>query len=112
MRAKLKEIRKACESACMNRCLDKGNGLARWSKAGSTTTRRAHQLSRAQCVPLQCRDLWRRSLQRRSQKDVTTWERIEGLARVWLPPPKILHPWPSDRFRVKHPRWGAVCEIP
>jgi hypothetical protein len=26
-------------------------------------------------------DLWRRSLRRRSQKDVTTWERIESLAR-------------------------------
>jgi len=57
-------------------------------------------------------DLWRRSLRRRSQKDVTTWERIESLAREWLPPPKILHPWPSDRFRVKHPRWEPYAGIP
>ena len=34
-------------------------------------------------------DLWRCSLRRRSQKDVTTWKRIESLAREWLPPPKI-----------------------
>ena len=57
-------------------------------------------------------DLWRRSLRRRSQKDFTTWERIESLAREWLPPPKIPHPWPSDRLRVKHPRWEPYAGIP
>ena len=30
----------------------------------------------------------------------------------WLPKPRILHPWPSVRFAVKHPRWEpyAGCE--
>ena len=23
----------------------------------------------------------------------------------WLPKPAILHPWPQQRFAVKHPRW-------
>ena len=50
-------------------------------------------------------DLWRRSLRRRSQKDRTTWERMARLAQAFLPQPRILHPWPSDRFAVKHPRW-------
>ena len=49
-------------------------------------------------------DLWRRSLQRRSQKDQMTWARMKKLADDWLPKPHILHPWPSDRFAVKHPR--------
>ncbi len=49
--------------------------------------------------------LWRRSLRRRSQKDRTTWERMAQLADAFLPRPHILHPWPSDRFAVKHPRW-------
>ena len=49
--------------------------------------------------------LWRRLLRRRSQKDRTTWERIEALAERWLPKPRITHSWPSDRFAVKHPRW-------
>jgi len=48
--------------------------------------------------------LWRRTLQRRSQKDPTTWDRIARLAEEWLPKPRILHPWPSVRFAVKHPR--------
>lgn len=50
-------------------------------------------------------DLWRRSLRRRSQRDLTTWERVAQLANAFLPQPRILHPWPSDRFAVKHPRW-------
>src|SRR4051812_25068795 len=48
--------------------------------------------------------LWRRTLQRRSQKDQTTWARIAHLAEEWLPKPRILHPWPNVRFAVKHPR--------
>ena len=50
-------------------------------------------------------DLWQRALQRRSQRDRSTWERIAQLAREFLPLPRILHPWPSERFAVKYPRW-------
>jgi len=50
-------------------------------------------------------DLWRRALQRRSQRDRSTWERIAHLAREFLPQARILHPWPSERFAVKYPRW-------
>lgn len=43
-------------------------------------------------------------LWRRSQKDAITWERMKRIAAQWLPAPHILHPWPSERFAVKHPR--------
>ena len=49
-------------------------------------------------------DLWRRTLRRRSQKTHLTWQRMTRLAASWLPPPRILHPWPDQRFAVKHPR--------
>src|ERR1700722_8772058 len=49
--------------------------------------------------------LWHRSLRRRSQKDAMSWERIGKLVDDWLPRPRILHPWPSDRFGARHPRW-------
>jgi len=49
-------------------------------------------------------DLWRRTLRRRSQKDGFTWDRMTKLADGWLPAPRILHPWPDQRFAVKHPR--------
>jgi len=50
-------------------------------------------------------DLWRRTLRRRSQKDALTWARITKIADAWLPKPRILHPWPDQRFAVTHPRW-------
>jgi RNA-directed DNA polymerase len=50
-------------------------------------------------------DRWRRALRRRSQKDGLTWERIRKIADAWLPQPRILHPWPDQRFAVTHPRW-------
>ena len=56
--------------------------------------------------------LWWRSLRRRSQSDLTTWKRIRKLADAWLPKPRILHPWPNQRFAVKHPRWEPYAGIP
>jgi RNA-directed DNA polymerase len=50
------------------------------------------------------RRLWLRTLQRRSQRDGSTWQRIEKLAADWLPKPRILHPWPRERFAVRHQR--------
>jgi RNA-directed DNA polymerase len=49
--------------------------------------------------------LWQRALRRRSQKDGTTWERIATLATEFLPTPRVLHPWPDERFLATHPRW-------
>jgi len=48
---------------------------------------------------------WRRVLSRRSQKARVNWERMTKIADAWLPQPRILHPWPEQRFAVKHPRW-------
>ena len=44
---------------------------------------------------------WRAALRRRSQKGWITWERIDRLAARWLPQPRILHPWPNQRFNAK-----------
>jgi RNA-directed DNA polymerase len=57
-------------------------------------------------------DIWRRALRRRSQKDRTTWAMVDKLADRWLPKPRISHPWPAQRFRVKHPRWEPYAGMP
>jgi group II intron reverse transcriptase/maturase len=54
---------------------------------------------------------WHKALRRRSQKDNMTWARMTKLANDWLPMPRILHPWPSERFAVKHPRWEPDARI-
>jgi len=56
-------------------------------------------------------ELWRRTLRRRSQKDGMTWQRMTRLAADWLPPPRVLHPWPTARFAVTHPRWEPYARI-
>ena len=112
MRAKLKEIKEGLRKRMHEPLSRQGKWLGQvvqgWFNYHAVPTNfRVLSAFRFHVV-----DLWRRSLRRRSQKDVTTWERIESLAREWLPPPKILHPWPSDRFRVKHPRWEPYAGIP
>ena len=48
--------------------------------------------------------IWMRALRRRGQKHRVTWARIARMAGDLLPKPKILHPWPHQRFTVKYPR--------
>jgi RNA-directed DNA polymerase len=42
--------------------------------------------------------LWKRALSRRSQKGHVTWERMRRIARRWLPPARIVHPYPTQRL--------------
>ncbi len=46
------------------------------------------------------RCLWEQVLQRRSQRHRITWDRIERIALRWLPPPRIYHPYPTERLCV------------
>jgi hypothetical protein len=49
--------------------------------------------------------LWRRVLRRRSDKGRRwSWKHLEPLFARWLPTPKILHPYPNERFYAIHPR--------
>jgi RNA-directed DNA polymerase len=104
MRAKLREIK-----AELRRRMHHGTSQqGRWLRAVITGFFAYH------AVPTNARalsafrhhvtDLWRRTLRRRSQKDRLTWDRMTKLATAWLPAPRILHPWPDQRFAVRHPR--------
>ena len=44
---------------------------------------------------------WYQALRRRSQRTSLTWERMERLETRWLPPARIMHPWPSARFDAR-----------
>ncbi len=44
---------------------------------------------------------WHRALRRRSQRDRTNWGRMHRLAQRWIPPVRILHAWPDQRFDVR-----------
>jgi RNA-directed DNA polymerase len=55
---------------------------------------------------------WLKTLRRRSQKDRTSWEKMAHLEQQWLPPVRILHPWPEQRFHVTHSRREPSAGIP
>ena len=105
MRAKLKEVKGELRQRMHQSIPEQG----RWLKQVVTgyfayhavpTNSRALQTFRNHIV-----DLWRRTLRRRSQTDRMTWRRISKLADDFLPKPRILHPWPSDRFAGRSLRW-------
>ena len=104
MRARLREIKEQLRSRMHDAIPEQG----RWLKAVVTgffayhavpTNSRALGAFRYHVIKL-----WLRTLRRRSQKDRMTWERIAKIADHWLPAPRVLHPWPNQRFAVKHPR--------
>jgi len=47
---------------------------------------------------------WRHVLMRRSQRHCLSWERFNRLVKRYIPLYRNTHPYPSERFRVKHPR--------
>ena len=47
---------------------------------------------------------WHQALRRRSQRTRLTWVRMNRLVTRWLPPTRILHPFPEVRFAAMHPR--------
>ena len=48
--------------------------------------------------------LWRTQLLHRRQRHRCNWERMVRLAERWLPKPRVMHPWPTQRFAARHPR--------
>jgi group II intron reverse transcriptase/maturase len=50
---------------------------------------------------------WWWTLKRRSQTRRMPWRRYQQMAEQWLPRPRILHPYPNQRLRVR-PKAGAV----
>jgi group II intron reverse transcriptase/maturase len=55
----------------------------------------AHRLSR----------LWWRTLRRRSQRGRASWDRLTPIFERSIPAPRVLHPYPRERFVATHPRW-------
>jgi RNA-directed DNA polymerase len=48
--------------------------------------------------------IWYKILRRRSQRTRINWGRMNRITTRWLPPARILYPYPESRFYAKHPR--------
>src|SRR5688572_3525441 len=112
MRAKLQEIKQKLRRRMHQPIPEQGKWLGRvirgyFNYHAVPSNGRALEVFRHHVT-----DLWRRALRRRSQKDRMTWARMTQLMDAWVPKPLILHPWPSDRFAVTHPRWEPYAGKP
>jgi RNA-directed DNA polymerase len=47
---------------------------------------------------------WLKALRRRSQKTRIDWTRMVRIRKRWLPPVRVMHPFPEARFAATHPR--------
>lgn len=45
--------------------------------------------------------LWLKSLRRRSQRHRMNWARFSRLCERWIPSPRIIHPYPMQRFHAR-----------
>jgi RNA-directed DNA polymerase len=112
MRAKLKQVKEGLRQRMHRTIAEQGRWLGQvvagyFRYFAVPTNPRALSAFRYHTL-----DLWRRTLKRRSQQDRTKWDRMSDLAREFLPTPRVLHPWPSARFAVKHPRWEPYAGKP
>ena len=104
MKAKLKDVSSELRHRMHQSIPEQGN----WLKQVVTGYFAYHAVPTNSAALVTFRDeiiaRWRWVLHRRSQKSALTWTRMTKLADDWLPKPRILHPWPNQRFVVKHPR--------
>jgi hypothetical protein len=49
--------------------------------------------------------VWWRALSRRGQRCRVPLDRLSRLVDRWIPVPRVLHPYPRERFDASHPRW-------
>jgi RNA-directed DNA polymerase len=47
---------------------------------------------------------WYKALRRRSQKTRINRARMNQITTRWLPPARVMHPFPEARFAAIHPR--------
>src|SRR5262245_55465720 len=112
MRARLREIKEELQRRMHQPIPDQGRWLAQVMRGYFAYHAVPTNFPALRAVYHHVTILWLRTLQRRSQKDRTTWERIAKLAADYLPQPRTLHPWPHARFAVTHPRWEPRAGIP
>jgi len=55
---------------------------------------------------------WLHALRRRSQRSNMTWERMGRIAGRWLPKPRVLHPYPEQRFDARYLRQEPSAVVP
>lgn len=57
-----------------------------------------HNLQTIGLFILEVKKAWLMALKRRSQRKRMHWERFKGYLALWIPTPRVMHPYPDVRF--------------
>jgi group II intron reverse transcriptase/maturase len=105
MRAKLKQIKQQLQRRMHTRVAEMGKwlqGVVRGYFLYMAVPGNGRRLTAFREAVIR---MWRRVLCRRSQRrPKRLWDRLSSLIARWIPPVRILHPYPNVRFDATHPR--------
>jgi hypothetical protein len=104
MTAKLKEVAAKLRKRAHDPIEATGNWLGQVVRGYNQYHAVPGNLSRLHAFRRALARYWLQTLRRRSQRSRWTWEHFEKLVNEYLPLPKVLHPYPLQRFSAKHPR--------
>ena len=104
MRAKLKEVSLQLRRRRYLPIPEQGRWLASVARGHMAYYAVPGNASAVSAFRTQLTRRWHKALQRRSQKTRINWTRMNRIATRWLPPARVMHPFPEARFAATHPR--------
>jgi RNA-directed DNA polymerase len=104
MRAKLAEVKAETRRRAHQPIPDQGRWLAAVVRGHMAYYAVPGNYDAVNAFRTQVTRNWYKALRRRSQKTRLTWVRMNRVATRWLPPARIMHPFPEARFTATHPR--------
>jgi group II intron reverse transcriptase/maturase len=100
LRAKLREVKEAFRTRWHHPVPEVGKWLASIIRGHLNYYAVPLNFDAIEAFHRQVVRLWKRGLSRRSHKAYITWERMGRIARRFLPRPRLVHPWPDERFAL------------
>lgn len=101
MRAKLREVKDQLKRRRHQPIPDQGRWLASVVRGYRAYYAVPGNRAAVATFRTQLTKLWHKALERRSQRTRISWARMNRLATRWLPPARVVHPFPDVRFRVR-----------
>ena len=100
MRAKMREVKAELMRRRHQHVPVQGKWLARGVKGHANYYAVPTNIFAVAAFRREAIKLWHRALLRRSQKSRLPWSRMARYRDRWIPPSRVLHPWPEQRFDV------------
>jgi group II intron reverse transcriptase/maturase len=100
MRAKLREVKEQLKRRRHQPVPEQGRWLASVVRGYRAYYAVPGNRAAVATFRTQVTKLWHEALERRSQRTRINWARMNRLATRWLPPARVVHPFPDVRFRA------------